>query len=474
MNIKVAGWAWLDRASLTPLQLANLKVQLTVKPRVTYVSADQPHKDPIQLFQDEPEEGRFGAPRAFVAKVAKVQHEFDDRTSDGFPICPTTTWCAEGPFAEQEVAAQVVVNRLKPYPYGAILQAGCGFGKTASALEIARRLGRTTLVIVHKLFLLKQWKKRIKQFWPEAKIGHVQQDVCKFEGCDIVVAMLDSLEVRTYTPELYRYFGTILVDEVHRTGAASWANVIPQFHAKTRLGLTATPRRKDGAENVFFWHIGPIAYVAKSEQMPFKVRRVFTAWEPGRDAPDAIVLTMMCKDASRTRQIVDELVQAVDAGRKTLVLGERLFLLESIKLELENRRPGATIGIHCGDWYESTADRLPSDMKKLGRKERKMRHVSEEEEEAAEKCQVIFATKQKVEEGLDIWDIDTLFLVTPLSDVEQACGRARRFPPPKWTGKPKNPVVVVDFVDGGEMCKRKYRSRMEYYRANGLFPAATV
>lgn len=46
-----------------------------------------------------------------------------------------------------------------------------------------------------------------------------------------------------FEPEAFDY---ILIDEVHRAGAASYASVIEHFHPKFLLGMTATPERSDG------------------------------------------------------------------------------------------------------------------------------------------------------------------------------------------------------------------------------------
>ena len=38
-----------------------------------------------------------------------------------------------------------------------------------------------------------QWRDRIKQFLPEAKIGKIQQDTLDVDGKDIVLAMVQSV-----------------------------------------------------------------------------------------------------------------------------------------------------------------------------------------------------------------------------------------------------------------------------------------
>jgi superfamily II DNA or RNA helicase len=47
-----------------------------------------------------------------------------------------------------------------------------------------------TLVVVHKTFLLDQWKDRIGHFLPTAKVG---EGKFEHEGCDIVIASLQTM-----------------------------------------------------------------------------------------------------------------------------------------------------------------------------------------------------------------------------------------------------------------------------------------
>jgi superfamily II DNA or RNA helicase len=48
---------------------------------------------------------------------------------------------------------------------------------------------------------------------------------------------------------------------MHHLAAASLVHVVPQFRSKYTLGLTATPKRSDGLEQVLYWLMGPVACV---------------------------------------------------------------------------------------------------------------------------------------------------------------------------------------------------------------------
>lgn len=97
---------------------------------------------------------------------------------------------------------------------GGILQAGCGTGKTVMSLASVAKVGTTTLVLVHKEFLLNQWVERIKTFLGE-DAGIVRGDTWDYKGKKIVVAMLQTLYSRrdNIPEDFINYFGLVISDE---------------------------------------------------------------------------------------------------------------------------------------------------------------------------------------------------------------------------------------------------------------------
>lgn len=351
---------------------------------------------------------------------------------------------------------------------------------TAMGLEVARRLGRTTLVVVHKEFLLNQWEARIAKFLPGAKVGRIQGKKCDFKGKDIVLAMVHSLALDSgekYPQELYDYFGTILVDELHRISAFTWSGVPAKFKAKYRIGLTATPRRKDGTEKVFFWGIGPIAYEALAKMPTPRVKQIeypleLPKWMLGRQVNDGQLFTVLAEDAGRNRRIVEELLLIVNGKnrRKVLVISERLEHLRQIKDDLTRactaQGKTVTMSMYVGQWFtgetvekvvpptpaQEAEDAVRAAKGLTPRKPKtvkieKKKTVSREELAAAESAQVLFATKALVEEGFDVPAIDTVILTMPMSDVEQVVGRAQRFCLPEQKNHGPSPYrLFVELV----------------------------
>jgi len=492
MRVEIAGYAWLDRSAMTDRQVSNIVTRLTIQPKQTSDIASAETPDPIHLYRLDEQRNRLGVPRGFYRQMGTGVHEEVLRVGCGQPMRKlATTARFEGPFAEQAEAIDTLVDALRPPetcpenpPWGgALLQAQPAFGKTCVSLEVARRLGRRTLVLVHQEFFLDQWRKRIGQFLPEARIGIIQQDRCEYartkggEAPDFVIGLLQSLARDTggrYPQEMYAgTFGLIISDEVHRTGAASWSDIIPRFDAAYRLGLSATPRRKDGAEDVFFHHIAPVTYRATTESVRPKLRKIVTTTElraisrgeykvPVDQLNSAQIINQVCLDTFRTQAIVDDIVQAVTVGRKIMVVSARLehlrVMAERVGQALFNiDLPFVPImDFYTGEWFSGELWETTTRTHRRG--DRKMAPRKQVDLDRAERANLIFATPQLVSEGLDISALDVLLLATPISDVEQAVGRVRRFCVPgeqcahycpwragKCKGKPV--PIIVDVVD---------------------------
>lgn len=281
------------------------------------------------------------------------------------------------------------------------------------------------MVCVHLKALFDQWLKFIAQFLPTAKIGIVKGSKCVFDGCDVVVAMLQSLYSRRdkYPAALWRFPSLLVFDECHRVSAPTFSCVPPLFPARYRLGASATPRRKDGTEKVFRFHLGDTLHTANRPMMVPLVKRVWTQWtviKTERWDPEAggssVLFKLQYKNEKRNAIIVSQLEAALTAGRKVLLLSQRLKHLDLLKASILGRLPDLSIGMCIGG-------------------------VASEELDEAKKAQLLLATYQFASEGFDVPDLDCLFLAMPIADVKQSAGRALRL----VEGK-KQPIIV-DFRD---------------------------
>ncbi|MEN3039825.1 MAG: DEAD/DEAH box helicase family protein, partial [Candidatus Kryptonium sp.] len=234
-----------------------------------------------------------------------------------------------------------------------ILQAKTGSGKSVMSLYIASALKVKTLVVATKEVLMEQWLDYIKRFLPKVRAGVVRQDIDESSECDICVGMIHSLSMKRYDG-LYDKFGLVIWDEVHRVGADVFSETAKLFRARYRLGVSATVKRWDGADNVFLWSIGD---VIKFPEVPALIPSIYFVstdfalpqWLAGRDVALEFLLKFLIVDDKRNNMIVDFAVRALEKGRKVLILSHRRKHLKILYEKLAKKLDGKyTIGFVVG------------------------------------------------------------------------------------------------------------------------------
>jgi len=393
----------------------------------------------------------IGVPRRYAyERLPQLCVGVDEKVSDGSPVSMTFDETVQAKRPElkarqdQLIGEYLLALEAQGTPFkGGIACAPCGTGKTVMLLKILAKLGRTALVLVHKDFLVEQWKERMAQFLnlkPE-EIGHVQRDTCDFQDKKIVVAMVQSITQRSYPQAFYDWPGVVVCDETHRMGAPVFNQAIPLFPARYRLGLTATPRRGDGLQAVFEWHIGKVAAkmtgaetTPKVYQVPFDVYIPEQVYKWREKVFLGKLVTKLCKLHNRTDWIARECVRACKADRRVMVLSDRIEHLEDLKTAFDVECSSAfTSGFYIGGMKDA-------------------------ERAVSAQCDLILGTFAMAQEGLDLPEVDTLFLASPHSDVEQPIGRILR-----WHEDKKEPVVV-DIVDSVPVCQKFAEKRLKQYK----------
>jgi len=164
------------------------------------------------------------------------------------------------PHQEAAVAAMVAGD--------GIVKAPTGSGKTVMSLEAVARRGRAAMILCNTKVLLDQWVDRISEHLGLApdEVGRYGGGKKAWAGRKIVVGLVQSAW-KGVPEELARDSGTLVLDEIHHGSAKTWISAICQFPAARRIGLTATPTRKDGLEFVFHWHVGPILHEVSVERV---------------------------------------------------------------------------------------------------------------------------------------------------------------------------------------------------------------
>ncbi len=139
-----------------------------------------------------------------------------------------------------------------------------GAGKTAVAVSAIERVGRSTLVVVPTLALMKQWYSILSDtFGNTVTIGLLGGGY--HEITPLTVTTYDSAYIH-----MERYgdrFGFVIYDEVHHLPAPKNAIISKMMLAPYSLGLTATPERPDGGHESLPKLVGPVVYRRSPEDL---------------------------------------------------------------------------------------------------------------------------------------------------------------------------------------------------------------
>ncbi|AUF82352.1 putative VV A18-like helicase [Tetraselmis virus 1] len=351
----------------------------------------------------------------------------------------------------QQAPVQAFLDAAKnPEKRGGIINMACAAGKTVMAIYIAGALGRKTMVIVHKEFLLNQWIERIEQFMPDARIGKIQGPVFDVENKDIVIAMLQTLAIKNFDSDAFDGFGTVIVDECHHTSAEVFSRALHRVNFRYSLGLSATVQRKDGLSHVFQWFLGGICYKTKRPKETVEVHtKKFDSCDPryreelfmfGNKINMAKMISNVCGFKQRTGYIANLIIDTLREreGSKVLVLSERRTHLVDLEKAINELTSDYSTGFYVGG-------------------------LKKEELKASEEKTIVFGTFAMAAEGMDIPALDTLILASPKSDIEQPVGRILRVRASERTRVPR----VIDIVDDFSVFSAQAAKRKRYYKKCG-------
>lgn len=354
---------------------------------------------------------------------------------------------------EQQRAFDAVIE----HDFG-VLAAGTAFGKTVVAAAAIANRGRNTLVLVHRKELLAQWVERLKSFLSVSptEVGIIGAGRRKPSG-RIDVALLQTLVRKGEVSDIVGNYGHLIIDECHHISASTFEKVAHRSKARFVLGLSATVTRKDGHHPIIFMQCGPIRYRvdprAQAAQRGFRhlvrERRTDFRLPPELQAPGTTmpaIFAAIARDEQRNVQIVDDVLEALEAGRNPLVLTERRDHLEYLAECFKGSARNITI--------------LRGGMSASARREAEATLRAAEDEE-----RLILATGKYLGEGFDDARLDTLFIAMPISwkgTLAQYVGRLHR----EHGGK--KDVFVYDYVDAEVPVLARMAARRKVgYRALG-------
>jgi len=432
----------IKKENLKLSQIKEIKKELIVKPFVYGDFGDKNEKR-FQLYLESP--NSFYLPRFYAQDKFGIPEK--NKLNEGTDIDVKFNGSVR---KEQEPIINSYYDSAMEKG-GGIISLKCGGGKTVISLYLTCLLKKKTIVVVHKDFLMTQWRDRILEFIPYAKIGKIQQDTIDIENKDIVLAMVQSLSMKEYDKDVFSSFGLAIFDECHHLGAEVFHKAMSKVASKYMLGLSATPNRKDGLRKVFEWYIGPLVYLSKEKNTDYIETRVYEYTNDdyqyckeeilfnGKPCMPRMI-NNICNFSPRN-DFINQLIEVeFRKGRKILVLSDRREYLNVTKAFLNEHVQENCAGLYVG-----------------GMKPNELRESQEKD--------IILGTFSMASEGMDIPKLNTIVLSSPKSDVIQSVGRILREKPDVRKFHP----LVIDIKDihpNLMMFSKQCEKRVVYYKKN--------
>jgi superfamily II DNA or RNA helicase len=382
---------------------------------------------------DETLDDHLVLPRGLLDTTTRLLGEVGSKveTADRRATGPSHKFSIDVELTQDQRAA---VSDLLAHELG-LLVAPPGSGKTVMACAVIAERGTSTLVLVDRKTLADQWRRQIQSLLG-VKPGQVGGGRSKLTGL-VDVATLQTISRRNDLDEKLGGYGLVVVDECHHVPAAAFESAVRAIPARYWLGLTATPYRRDGLDDLIGFQLGPVRHTLEHAQpdtlegsgadRPHPVLVVhptnFRLENPvDLSIPGAIagVHRALAEDEARNAQILGDIIEAHGRGRHCLVLAQRVAHVDRLATSLAERglEPVVLIG-GMGARERAAANKrlVPAD---------------------DGPPLLVVATGHVVGEGFDCPALDTLFIAGPVSfkgRLVQYAGRILRAYPGKQTAE---------------------------------------
>lgn len=318
------------------------------------------------------------------------------------------------------------------------INAPVGWGKTFTALHIARKLGQRTLVVTHTTMLRDQWIEEVETLFG-MKAGIIGSGKFDIEDCAIVIGNVQS--VTKLLPDINKEFGTLILDEAHHVPADTFSSLVDGMYCRYRIALSGTMLRTDGKHIIFKDYFGSkIIKPPQSHTMNPIVKLVPSGISLPSGLPWAKKINHLLYDEDYQRFIASLAAVQIHKGHTVLIVADRVEFLQNVK---------EFIGEDC---ILITGETTFEERKNL----------IEQVESGKKSC--IAGSRQIFSEGISVNVLSSVVLASPGANpitLEQIIGRIMRMSPGKQTPE----VLDITFSSAAE--KRQGSTRLAFYVSKG-------
>jgi superfamily II DNA or RNA helicase len=321
----------------------------------------------------------------------------------------------------------------------AIINAWVSFGKTFTALAIAKKLGQKVLVVTHTIPLRNQWAREIKKVFgfDAGIIGSGKFNT----SSPIVVGNVQTLYKNV--EQIKTAFGLIILDEMHHVSSPTFSRILDRCCSRYKLGLSGTIERKDGKHVVFRDYFSNKVFIPPKENYMTPEVHIYKSefrLPDGAKTPWALRVNSIAYDHEYQRTIALMAASYASKGHAVLAVSDRVKFLKN-----------------CA---ELIGDKAISVTGEDGHEEREV--LLKQVEDGRKR--ILFGNQSMFCEGISLNELSCLILATPINNeplLTQLCGRVLR----ELEGKPQ--PIIVDINLKGNTARRQSQERLGFYMKQG-------
>ena len=403
----------------------NKDLHNSIEKELTYTIAPRIPSDPPIVFKTIRfiRDGLISIPMGRVDLIPDDYEIIDKRVTSPVEL-PNFAYTLRP--SQQRVHDEVVDN--------SIINAWVSWGKTITALAIAKKLGQKTLVVTHTTNLRNQWEKDVQNCFgiQAGRIGSGSFDT----SSPIVVGNIQSLYRKM--DDIKQVFGTVILDEMHHVSSPTFTRIVDEMPARYKVGLTGTLERKDGRHVVFRDYFGH--NVMKPPKENYLIPKIDIVksdirFLDGSFTPWAERINHLAYNEEYVHSVSMIAAKYAAEGHKVLVVSDRVAFLKA-----------------CANLCGDKAVSITGDME-FTEREKTMEQIKRDKN-------ILFGTQSIFSEGISLNDLSCLVLGTPVNNeplLTQLIGRIIR------EKEGKRQPVVVDIHLKGKTAARQANARLGYY-----------
>jgi superfamily II DNA or RNA helicase len=249
-----------------------------------------------------------------------------------------------------------------------------GAGKTILSIYLALKIRLKTLIICHRVELLKQWIEEIENTTEGLRCSIIKplpsdndkKKNPKQHDLNVDFLLVNPSNVPKLGEGIFKDVGCVIIDEIHRVMAESLSQSLFYVSPRYMIGLSATLYRPDGLDSLLDFYFGAGNRTVRELYHPHIVYKIQTEIEYKEDSSSqwSSLITSQCENNMRNDLIVN--IIRFFKERYFMVLCQRVSQAEYIYGKLTDY--GEKVSLYTGktSGYDKNSRIIVSSLSKGG------------------------------------------------------------------------------------------------------------